>query len=96
MRAFSIEASSIQHVKVYHVLQRHQYNKMGALINLVIGYILSFCIAVTWAEVLKTPATDNALPTGNSSLSYLGCYNNTLNKLLAGTFNNSATNSPIE
>ena len=31
-----------------------------------------------------------------SSLSYLGCYNNTLNKLLTGTFNNSATNSPNE
>ena len=96
MRAFSIEASSVEHVKVYHVLQPHQYNKMGALINSVIGYILSFYLAVTWAEVLTTPATNTAFPTGNPSMSYLGCYNNTLNKLLAGTFNNSATNSPIE
>ena len=29
-------------------------------------------------------------------LSYLGCYTNTLDRLLTGTYENSATNSPIE
>ena len=69
---------------------------MGAIAYALIGCILCFCPAVAWTEVRTTPATDTAFPAGTPSLSYLGCYNNTLNKLLAGTFNNSATNSPLE
>ena len=33
---------------------------------------------------------------GTSRVSYLGCYSNTLERLLSGTYDNLKTNSPIQ
>ena len=39
----------------------------------------------------KPPGTN-----GTSRVQYMGCYSNTLDRLLSGTYDNSKTNSPIQ